>query len=142
MCDYIGDMLIRIKNGQNAKLSDVLLHNYTPQKCIPILNLLEKEGYINGWEEWSFKSESNFLKKKSIKSQIKVILKYNGEGKTAINGIFMISKPGRRIFLSTKALWKPKSGAGILILSTPFGIITDKEARLFNIGGEVLCGVY
>jgi small subunit ribosomal protein S8 len=59
-----------------------------------------------------------------------------------IRNIFRVSKPGRRVFLSTKALWKPKTTTGIFILSTPKGLYTDRDARFFNLGGEILCGVY
>ncbi len=140
MKDYISDMLTRIINGQKSKLGEVMLHSSTPQKCISILNILEKEGYIFGWEEWSLKNENKITKDKTLR--IKVLLKYNGQGNSAIRGIFRVSKPGRKVYISTKALWKPKSGAGIFILSTPFGILTDKEARYFNVGGEVLCGIF
>ncbi len=138
MTDYIADMLIRIKNGQKAHLNEIVLHNIVPKKCISILNILEKEGYISGWEEWSFKN----IKNKAVNSQIKVLLKYNGQGKMTIRGISKISKPGRRVFLSTKALWKPKSSTGIFILSTPIGILTDTEARISNVGGELICGIF
>ncbi len=137
MKDYISDMLTRIRNGQKAKLKEIVLHENTPKKCFQILNILEKEGYILGWEEWNINVNNIKINKK-----IKVLLKYNGQGITAIRGIFVISKPGRRVFLSTKSLWKPKSSMGIFILSTPFGFLTDKEARFFNVGGEIICGIF
>jgi len=100
MRDYIGDMLTRIRNGQKANLGEVLLHPYTPNKCIKILSLLEKEGYIYGWTQCKIDEKDN----KNKKSQIKVILKYNGQGKSVIQGIYRISKPGCKVYISTKAL--------------------------------------
>lgn len=137
MSDYIGDMLTRIRNGQKAKLKEVLLHKYTPKKCLEILNILEKEGYIYGWTEWDISE-----KEKKKKSQIKVKLKYSGEGASVIQGIYKISKPGCKVYVSTKALWKQKSGVGIYILSTPIGYLTDRDARQLNVGGELVCGIY
>lgn len=134
MRDFLGDMLTRIKNGHNAKVASVILHPYSPKMCIYILEKLQHEGYIRGFQQWS----SNNVKK----IQIKVLLKYNGEGAPAIRGIFRVSKPGCRVYLSTKALWKPKSGRGIFFLSTPQGIFTDKDARILNVGGEILFGIY
>ncbi len=142
MTSYISDMLTRISNGQKANLGEVLLHTATPEKCLKILTILEKEGYIFGWEEWNFKNEKVQNTSKALKARIKVLLKYNGHGKMAIRGVFTVSKPGRKVFLSSKALWKPKSRTGIFILSTPIGILTDKEARYFNVGGEILCGIF
>ncbi len=142
MKNYISDMLTRIQNGHNANLKQVILHNNIPKKCIQILNILEKEGYILGWEEWYFVKNKLTINNKTSKiSQIKVFLKRDGQGRKAIRALFLVSKPGRKVFLSTKALWKPKSSIGLFILSTPFGFLTDKEARYYNVGGEVICGI-
>jgi small subunit ribosomal protein S8 len=119
-----------------------LLHPYTPKKCMEVLQILEKEGYICGWTEWNKKDENIRNKEQDKKSYVKVILKYNGHGKSAIQGIYRISKPGCNVYVSTSALWKPKSGVGVLILSTPVGVITDRDARLYNVGGELICGVF
>ena len=94
MKDYLGDMIVRIKNGQLAGLASVELHPHMPRMCYDVLNVLYEEGYIGGTIELSHP------KKRTL-----VIFKTNqkGGGK-AIDGIFRVSKPGRRIFLSTKAL--------------------------------------
>ena len=63
-------------------------------------------------------------------------------GVPSIRKIFQISKPSKRIYVATQVLWKPKSTSGIFILSTPKGFLVDREARLFNVGGELLLGVY
>ena len=128
MKDNISDMLARIKNGQKSKLFEVDLFTPTPLVCINILNVLYKQGYIRG------------LKKvyKNDKKYIKVLLKYDFQGEALIKNIKRISKPSRRVYVSIKSLWKVNTGAGIFILSTPKGILTDNEARFLNIGGEVL----
>lgn len=134
MKDFLGDMLVRIKNGQKVRLNAVLLHPATPKHCIKVLNVLQEEGYIYGYQEW-------INPETSIK-MIKVLLKYNNTGIPVIKNIFRISTPGRRVYVSTKALWKPKTTAGIFILSTPKGFYTDRDARFFNLGGELVCGIY
>jgi small subunit ribosomal protein S8 len=134
MVDFLSDMLTRIRNGHRARLDAVTLHPYSPKKCISVLEILRDEGFIRGFKEW-YDSESNV-------KYIKVLLKYNGVGAPVIRGIFVVSRPGRRVYLSTKALWKPKNTAGIFLISTPAGIKTDRDARLFNLGGEILCGIY
>lgn len=132
--DFIGDMIIRIRNGYQARLSAVVLHSASPKYCIKILEILEAEGYISG-----FQYNKNNLNNKII---IKVFLKYNDFGKSTIQNIFKVSSSGRRIYVSIKQLWKIKGTLGVFLLSTPKGILTDKDARLLNVGGELLLGIY
>lgn len=134
MKDYISDMIVRIKNGQKVRLKSILLHHSTPKHCLKILDLLTSEGFIYGYQE--------FLNQETNAKQIKVLLKYNTNGIPAINNIFRISTAGRRIYVSTKTLWKPKTTSGIFILSTPKGFYVDRDARFFNLGGELICGIY
>ena len=134
MRDYISDMLVRIKNGQKVGLASTELHVTTPKSCVKILDILTKEGFIYGYEEVFGQTAKSKV--------IRVILKYNAVGVPAISNIFRISTPGRRIYVSTKALWKPKTTTGIFILSTPKGFHTDRDARFLNLGGELICGVY
>lgn len=134
MQNYLGDVITRIRNGHQARLGAVLLHSATPKSCVKILEVLREEGYILGFQEWNDEiTNRQFLK---------VLLKYNRAGRPAIGNIFQVSKPGRRVYVSTKSLWKPKSTAGMFILATPKGVLTDRDARLFNAGGELLLGVY
>ncbi len=134
MKDFLSDMLTRIRNGQRAGLDAVYMHSHMPRVCMDVLDILYEEGYIRGFSE-------NYDNKKNIK-KIKVLLKYKNGGGPVIEGIFRVSTPGRRVYISTKVLWKPKSNVGIFIFSTPQGVMTDREARLLNLGGEVLCGIY
>lgn len=129
MKDNISDMLIRIKNGQKAQLLEIPLFWPTPKIVIKICNLLQKEGYIRG------------LKKKLIdnKEIFFILLKYTQFQQPVIKKIERISKPGKRIFCKAKNFWKLNNGNGILIISTPIGLITDFEARKLNLGGEIIC---
>jgi len=134
MQDFLGDMCTRIKNGHRARLGVVMLHPATPQLCLRVLTLLVKEGYIRSFSET--------LGKRRKDSSICVYLKYDANGSPALQSIFRVSKPTRRIYLSLKALWKPRSTGGLFIVSTVEGIMSDYEARKRNLGGEILCGVY
>jgi small subunit ribosomal protein S8 len=91
MKDFLSDMLTRIRNGQRAGLDEVYMHPHMPKNCFNILKILYDEGYIRGFT-------------KCAGSQIKVLLKYKNGGFPAIEGIFRVSKPGRRIYISTTAL--------------------------------------
>lgn len=134
MKDFLSDMLTRIRNGQRAGLDAVYMHSHMPRICKDVLEILYEEGFIRGFSE-AFDDKKNERK-------IKVYLKYKNGGSPVIEGIFRVSTPGRRVYLSTKVLWKPKSTSGIFIFSTPRGVMTDRDARLLNVGGEVLCGIY
>lgn len=134
MTDFVGDMIIRIKNGQRAGLDSVLMNPAMPQYCKKILTILQNEGYIRGFKE-IYDGTKGVIR-------LKVLLKYGPTGTPGVRNIFRVSTPGRRVYLSTKVLWKPRSTSGIFIISTPLGILVDRDARLFNVGGEVLCGLY
>lgn len=134
MNDFLSDMLIRIKNGQRAGLDAVVLHPAMPRYCAEVLEVLYKEGYLSGFKEY-YDSKTNM-------KRIKVYLKYNANGAPAIQNVFRVSTPGRRTYLSTKVLWKPKTTSGVFLLSTPKGVMVDRDARLLNLGGELLCGIY
>jgi len=134
MQDFVSDMITRIRNGQRSRLGAIVLHPATPYFCLNILNILYEEGYIRGFYEVSIN--------KGNSRAFCVLLKYNAQGVPAIISIFRVSKSSRRIYTSLKALWKPKNTGGIFILSTTQGLLVDREARLRNLGGEVICGVY
>ena len=134
MQDLLGDMITRIRNGHRAQLGAVLLHPETSYFCVRILRLLSKEGYIRG-----FQYEANT---KNKKAQIKVLLKYDSSGVPAIQTIFKISKSGRKVYSGLNALWKPKNTFGSFVISTPIGLMFEREARYKNVGGEILFGLY
>ena len=127
--DGIADLITRIRNGQNARLEDVnVLHS---KFNIAVLNVLKEEGYIADYG----------LTGDDKKKEIVVVLKYSGE-QPVIKNIQKVSKPGRRVYTPIKSLESYYNGLGIMILSTPKGVIADHKARELNVGGEVLCKVF
>ena len=129
LSDPIGDMLARLKNSQMRSHKKIELPS--SKFKAKIAEVLKSEGYIIDYE---VKPEQN-------KSKLLISLKYNS-GNPVISSIERISKPGRRIFSSAESLPKVNNGLGIAIISTSKGVVTDKEARSLNIGGEVLCHIY
>ena len=130
MSDPLGDMLTRIRNGQHSRKTII---NVPASKLrSKVLDVLKKEGYIIGYTEEEVSTNIKILK---------VNLKYF-QGQPAIKEITRISKPGRRVYSSIKDLGKVYNGLGVSILSTSRGLMTDHEARIENIGGEVLCKLF
>ena len=131
MSDPIADMLTRIRNANTAKHDTVDVP--ASKMKISIADILLKEGYIKGYdiiEDGNFKT-------------IRVTLKYGADkNEKIITGIKRISKPGLRVYAGKDELPRVLGGLGIAILSTNQGIITDKEARKLQVGGEVLAFVW
>ena len=132
MTDPLGDMLTRIRNGQQAKKDSVLTPASTLR--VRVLDVLKREGYIRGYSEEALGSKGQH-------KGIRIELKYF-EGAPAIHEIERVSKPGRRVYASVKNLPRVRNGLGISVLSTPKGIMADHDARDANVGGEVLLRVY
>ncbi|OGE30873.1 30S ribosomal protein S8 [Candidatus Daviesbacteria bacterium RIFCSPHIGHO2_01_FULL_44_29] len=124
--DPIGDSLIRIKNGYMASKEEVYL-SYS-KLILAIVTVLEKEGYIT-----KFKVEEQ--------KKITVNLKYAGRV-AALTDVKRISKPGLRVYKGSKDLPRVLGGLGIALVSTPKGILTDKQARKEGVGGEILAYVW
>jgi len=130
MSDPIADMLTRIRNGGKAKLDSVEMPGSTIK--IELAKVLKKQGYIK-----------NFKFVKDDKQGIlRVYLKYDANKSHAIYKLDRISKPSRRVYVRHKEVKPGFSGMGVAILSTSRGILTDKEARLQKVGGEVLCNIW
>ena len=129
LTDPIADMLTRIRNANSAKHESVKIP-YSNMK-LGIANILKNEGYIKDFE----------IKEDGSKKDVVVALKYV-EGENVIKGLKRISKPGRRVYSGVEDLPKVLGGLGIAIVSTPKGVITDKECRKHSVGGEVLCYVW
>lgn len=127
MNDTIADLLTRIRNAQRAEKATVTIP-YSKMKH-SICNVLQNEGYIESTETTG-----------EMKKDLLVMLKYY-EGKPVIENIKRVSKPGLRIFKSSKDVPSVKNGLGICIVSTSHGVMTDKEAREKNYGGEIICFV-
>lgn len=128
--DPLGDMLTRIRNGQQARKSDIKVPASKLRENV--LAVLKREGFIRNFERVNLRVGVE---------EIKVELKYY-EGRPVISEINRISTPGRRVYSSVKDLKKIYNGLGISVLSTPQGVMSDHEARVANVGGEVLCTVF
>ena len=131
MTDPIADYLTRVRNAIMAghKMVEIPASNIKKE----ITKVLFEKGYI-----LNYKFDDN-----DIQGKIKIALKYHPETKLpAIKKLERISKPGLRKYTNSKELPRVLNGLGIAIISTSQGVVTDKEARSKNIGGEVLCYVY
>ena len=131
MTDPIADMLTRIRNANKMRHETVEIP--ASKAKVEILNVLANEGFIASFEE--VKNESN-------KSVLKVTLKYTDTKERVIKGLKRISKPGLRVYAQVEDLPKVLNGLGIAIISTSKGVMTDRDARKANIGGEVLAYVW
>ncbi len=130
MTDPIADMLTRIRNANMVGHESVDIPASKMKKSIA--GILLEEGYIKGYDV----IEDN---KQGI---IRVQMKYGANKEKVITGIKKISKPGLRVYAKKEEIPKVLGGLGIAIISTSKGIITDKEARKQNVGGEVICYVW
>lgn len=129
--DTIADLLTRIRNAQSAKHQTVEIPASNLKKSI--CQILVDEGYIRGFT----------VAKDGKQGIIKVTLKYANGGKTpVIKGLKRVSKPGLRIYSNAKEMPKVMKGLGIAVVSTSRGIMTDRQARKENVGGEVLAFIW
>ena len=132
MSDPIADMLTRIRNANTAKHDTVDIPSSKMKESIA--EILKKEGYIKDYE--IVKDEKGF-------STIHVTMKYGKDkNEKIISGLKRISKPGLRVYSDAENLPKVLGGMGIAIISTNKGVLTDKQARKENVGGEVLAFVW
>lgn len=131
MTDPIADFLTRVRNAiqANHKMVDIPASNVKKE----ITRILFEKGYI-----LNYKFEDT-----GVQGNIKIALKYNRQTKeSAIQGLIRASKPGLRKYSGAAEMPRVKNGLGVAVVSTSKGVMTDKEARLQNVGGEVLCYVY
>jgi small subunit ribosomal protein S8 len=128
--DPLGDMLTRIRNAQLRAKSKVS----TPGSKLRarVLDVLQTEGYIRGYAT---------VEHSDGRTEFEIELKYF-DGTPVIQEIARVSKPGRRVYASVKALPRIHNGLGVAILSTPKGVMADHAARDANVGGEILCTVF
>ena len=131
MTDPIADMLTRIRNANKMRHQTVDIPASKAKK--DVLTVLANEGFIVGYDE--VKLENN-------QSVLKVTLKYTASKERVIKGLKRISKPGLRVYAPVDELPKVLNGLGIAIISTSQGVMTDRDARKANIGGEVLAYVW
>ena len=131
MSDPIADMLTRIRNANTAKHDTVDVPASKMKESIA--KILLDEGYIKSYE----------IIEDGIAKTIKITLKYGvDKNQKTISGIKRISKPGLRVYAGKDELPKVFGGLGVAIISTNKGVVTDKEARAMNVGGEVIAFVW
>ena len=128
--DTIADMLTRIRNANSAKHESVDIPASNVKKAIA--QILLDEGYINGFQ----------IVEDGKQGIIHVTLKYGPNKSQVLTGLRRVSKPGLRIYTNVEDMPKVMKGLGIAILSTSKGIMTDKQARKANVGGEVLAYIW
>ena len=130
MSDPLADMLTRIRNGVMANFDSIEMP--LSKLKVGVAKVLKQEGYITDYQ----------VLDESVQGTLKIDLKYGPNNEKIITGIRRISKPGLRQYKKTDRIPKVMSGLGVAILTTSRGIITDREARRQNVGGEVLCEVW
>jgi small subunit ribosomal protein S8 len=131
--DPIADMLTRIRNSNSVFKESVEIPASNLKKSI--LDILKREGYIS---DYKFIEDGK-------QGVLKVNLKYKGERRNkekVIDGILKVSKAGRRVYVKSDEIPSVKGGLGIAIISSSKGVITDKQARDYKVGGEVICYVW
>jgi len=126
MSDPIADMLTRIRNGQIAGHTKVVMPSSKVK--IAVAKVLEDEGYVSAYS----------VSEKNGKSELSVDLKYF-EGKLVIETLKRVSRPGLRVYKNKNELPKVIGGLGVAVISTSKGIMSDRNARSQGIGGEILC---
>jgi small subunit ribosomal protein S8 len=130
MNDPLGDMLTRIRKAQMRQKERVSTPGSTFRARV--LEVLKNEGYIRDYSETKYDNG---------RTEFEIELKYF-DGEPVIREIARVSKPGRRVYVSVKALPRVNNGLGVAILSTPKGVMADHDAREQNVGGEFLCTVF
>ena len=130
--DSIADLLTRIRNASTAKHETVDVPASNMKKAI--VQILVDEGYVKSYTVIDDKSNSQ--------GTIRIVLKYGAGKQPAITGLKRVSKPGLRVYTNVEDMPKVLKGLGIAILSTSKGVMTDKKARVENVGGEVLAYIW
>ena len=130
MTDPIADMLTRIRNSNNAKHDSVDIPASNIKK--EVAKILLDEGFIKGFD----------VIEDAKQGIIRIDLKYGKNSEKVISGIKRISKPGLKVYVKNNEIPRVNGGLGIAVLSTSKGMMTDKQARSENVGGEVICYVW
>jgi len=134
--DPIADMLTRIRNSAMAGHQKMVCPSSRVKKGI--VDILEREGFISGWKELDVSGD----RKGTVLKSLEVALRYDDDDKCVLRGLKRISKPSRRLYVAANDIPRVRNGLGIAILTTNKGLLTDKQARVENVGGEVLCYIW
>ena len=132
MTDPVADMLTRIRNANTAMHDEVRMPSSKVKEALA--QLLLKEGYIESFEVADATDRPGRV--------LTVTMKYSPERKRVISGVKRVSKPGLRVYRKADSVPRVLGGLGVAVLSTSHGLMTDREARRRNVGGEVLCFVW
>ncbi len=130
MTDPIADMLTRVRNANKA--DQAIVDIPSSRMKVEIARILSNEGYVDSFE----------VIKSNPQDVLRIKLKQYRDRRKALMGIKRISKPGRKVYVNKDEIPKVLSGLGIAIISTSKGVLTDSEARLKKVGGEVICFVW
>ncbi len=130
MTDPIADLLTRIRNAVQARHTSVIVPRSNIK--LEIVKILKSEGFIEGYLDLQAEEFG----------KIKIFPKYDASSKGVIRGLRRISRPSRRVYVGKDEIPWVRDGLGVAILTTPRGVLTDRQARLAGVGGEVLCHVW
>ena len=130
MTDPIADMLTRIRNANQARHLETEMP-YSRLKA-EVARVLQDEGYIDKFRIFD----------EDGKGKMRVSLRYTKEGEPVLSGLDRVSRPGRRSYAGSREIPKVLDGLGICIVSTSQGVLSDREARRRNVGGEILCNIW
>jgi small subunit ribosomal protein S8 len=128
--DPVADMLTRIRNASMVRHRRVVMPHSKMKESIA--KILADEGFISGYTVVEEKPHANLV----------MGMKYTGKGDPVITGLERVSKPGRRIYIGYREIPWVRSGLGISIVSTPKGVMTGRQARREQVGGEVICNIW
>ena len=130
MTDPIADLLTRIRNGAHARKEFV----DCPWSVLKesIVRVLVAEGFVR---------DCNVVENEA-KRDLRVWLSYDGEQRPVISGLKRVSRPGRRVYVGARSMPPVRRGTGVNIVSTPLGVLADRDAVRRNVGGELLCSVW
>ena len=128
--DPISDMLTRVRNANKALQPETAMPS--SKLKVEVAKILASEGFVDGYKE----------EEAPVGRTLTVRLKYGDDRSRILSGIKRVSKPGRRVYKGAKKIDRVRGGIGVSILSTSEGLLTDREARRRNLGGEVMCEVW
>ncbi len=128
--DPIADMLTRIRNATRVRLTR--LHAKRSKVCLGIARVLKEEGYITDFDSIDDTNQG----------EIRIDLKYGERGEQVIQNLKRASRPGRRVYCTARDLPRVLDGLGIAIVSTSHGVLSDRQCRELNVGGELLCTIW
>lgn len=130
MTDPIADMLTRIRNAQRAGHAHLMIPRSNLK--LELARILKQEGFLEGYIEDG----------EGVRAQLKLFLRYDEAKQGVIRGIRRVSRPSCRVYVGKNEIPRVRNGLGVAILTTPRGVLTDRDARSAGVGGEVMCHVW